>query len=223
MKDKLKKGQAFIGIDDNLYYFLGYDYDGQVMFTNLDLWTDKEQKYFVKNNLFIKEILEEKSEIIDNATWYYQSLDEFSNSTNDEKIKRCLDIIENENTSSLSLKPTRIGPLVRGQAYSSKVNQFYEVVGFIVENHIYVDGKLKTKQKGFFSIYHSNCDDSVPMIFERALKLEDNSFEGKHFVAGNGDKVDIKEVLVSKEKINDDLTSELNKRFEKNFYDERIF
>ena len=47
MKDDLKKGQAFIGIDDSKYYFLGYDYDNQIMFTNLDLWTDKEQKYIV--------------------------------------------------------------------------------------------------------------------------------------------------------------------------------
>ena len=27
LKDELKKGQAFIGLDDNKYYFLGYDYD----------------------------------------------------------------------------------------------------------------------------------------------------------------------------------------------------
>ena len=26
MKDELKKGQAFIGIDDNKYYYLGLDY-----------------------------------------------------------------------------------------------------------------------------------------------------------------------------------------------------
>lgn len=30
MKDKLKKGQAFIGLDGNKYYFLGFDYDNQV-------------------------------------------------------------------------------------------------------------------------------------------------------------------------------------------------
>ena len=45
MKDKLVKGQAFIGIDDNKYYFLGLDYDDQILFTSLDLWTEIEQKY----------------------------------------------------------------------------------------------------------------------------------------------------------------------------------
>ena len=45
LKDKLKKGQAFIGVDGNKYYFLGFDYDGQIFFTTLDLWSDKEQGY----------------------------------------------------------------------------------------------------------------------------------------------------------------------------------
>lgn len=30
MKDELKKGQAFIGVDDNKYYYLGLDYDEQI-------------------------------------------------------------------------------------------------------------------------------------------------------------------------------------------------
>ena len=36
LKDKLKKGQAFLGVDDNKYYFLGFDYDDQIFFTTLD-------------------------------------------------------------------------------------------------------------------------------------------------------------------------------------------
>ena len=54
LKDKLKKGQAFLGVDDNKYYFLGFDYDDQIFFTTLDLWSDKEQGYMTKNNIFIK-------------------------------------------------------------------------------------------------------------------------------------------------------------------------
>ena len=57
LKDELKKGQAFIGVDDNKYYYLGLDYDDQILFTSLDLWTDKEQKYLEKKiiqNLIIK-------------------------------------------------------------------------------------------------------------------------------------------------------------------------
>mgnify|MGYP001027281437 FL=1 len=214
MKDKLVKGQAFIGIDDNKYYFLGLDYNDQILFTSLDLWTDVEQKYMEKSNLFIKEILDEKSELIENSTWYYQSIKELEMASNEEKIKRCLDIIDNSNTDDLELKPMDIGPLVRGQAYSKQFNQYYEVIGFIVDNSIYVDNLLKTQQKGFFAIYHSNCEDSVPLIFERNFGENDNSFSGKKFIAGNGDTVDVKEIIMNKSLVSSYMTENLKKRLE---------
>lgn len=216
MKDKLVKGQAFIGIDDQKYYFLGLDYDEQILFTNLDLWTDTEQKYMEKSNLFIKEILDEKSKLIEDTTWYYQSIKELEMASTEEKIKRCLDIIENSNNNELELKPTDVGPLVRGQAYSKEFNQYYELIGFIVENNIYVDNSLKAKQKGFFAIYHSNCENSVPLIFERNFSDRDNSFDGKFYLAGNDDKVDIKEVIMNKDLIDLSMTEELKNRLEKN-------
>lgn len=40
-----------------------------------------------KSNIFIKEVLDEKSEIIENSTWYYQSMKELDNSTMEEKLK----------------------------------------------------------------------------------------------------------------------------------------
>lgn len=99
MKDKLKKGQAFIGLDGNKYYFLGFDYDNQVFFTTHELW--ENQEYITKNNIFIKEILEEKSNIIEHCTWYYQSMDELENASIEEMITRCLNIIENSNTNDI--------------------------------------------------------------------------------------------------------------------------
>lgn len=216
MKDDLKKGQAFVGIDDNKYYFLGYDYDNQIMFTNLDLWTEKEQKYIVKNNLFIRDILDEKSDLIEHSTWYYQSMRELEKSTNQEKVKRCLDIITNANTDEIELRPIKIGPLVRGQVYSSEFNQYYEVIGYLVENKIYIDNKFKSYEKGFFAIYHSNCDENVPLIFERGFKDKDNSFLGKCFVAGNNDKVDIKDEIISKDLVNANLDEEIKKILDKN-------
>ena len=197
LKDELKKGQAFIGVDDKKYYFLGFDYDDQIFFTNLDLWTDKEQSYMTKSNIFIKEVLDEKS-------------------TMEEKIKRCLDIIKNSNTKEFELRPTEIGPLVRGQAYSKEFNQYYEVIGFIVDNNIYLDAELKAKQKGFFAIYHSNCESTVPLIFERNFSDKDNSFDGKHFVAGNDDRVDIEDVICNKELVNSYMNDTLSDRLENN-------
>ena len=214
LKDELKKGQAFIGLDDNKYYFLGYDYDDQIFFTNLDLWSDKEQSYMTKSNIFIKEVLDEKSKVIEDSTWYYQSMKELDNSTMEEKIKRCFDIIKNSNSKDFELRPTEIGPLVRGQAYSKEFNQYYEVIGFIVENNIYVDKDLKTNQKGFFAIYHSNCESTVPLIFERNYSDRDNNFDGKHFVAGNDDRVDIEDIIYNKELVNSYMNDNLIERLE---------
>lgn len=214
LKDELKKGQAFIGLDDNKYYFLGYDYDDQIFFTNLDLWSDKEQSYMTKSNIFIKEVFDEKSKVIEDSTWYYQSMKELDNSTMEEKIKRCLDIIKNSNSKDFELRPTEIGPLVRGQAYSKEFNQYYEVIGFVVENNIYVDKDLKTNQKGFFAIYHSNCESTVPLIFERNFSDRDNNFDGKHFVAGNDDRVDIEDIIYNKELVNSYMNDNLIERLE---------
>lgn len=221
MKDNLVKGQAFIGIDDEKYYFLGFDYDDQILFTNLDLWTDKEPKYMEKSNLFIKEILNEKSEIIENSTWYYQSKKELENASMEEKIKRCLDIISNSNTSDFKLYPTKVGPLVRGQAYSKEFNQYYELVGFIIDNNVYVDNELKAKQKGFFAIYHSNCESSVPLIFERNFSEKDNSFNGKHFIAGNDDRVDIEDEVANIDYVNSHMNDNLKNRLETEYNQER--
>lgn len=216
LKDELKKGQAFIGLDDNKYYFLGLDYDDQIFFTTLDLWSEKEQEYMTKSNIFIKEVLDEKSDVIENCTWYYQSIKELDNSSMEDKIKRCLDIIKNSNTKDFELRPTEIGPLVRGQAYSKEFNQYYEVIGFIVDNNIYLDSNLKSKQKGFFAIYHSNCESTVPLIFERNLTDIDNSFDGKHFVAGNDDRVDIEDVICNKDLVNSYMNNSLIERLENN-------
>ncbi len=216
LKNELKKGQAFIGVDDNKYYFLGYDFDDQIFFTTLDLWSDKEQGYMIKSNIFIKDILNEKSDLIENSTWYYQSMKELDSSSMEEKIKRCLDIIRNSNTKEFELRPTEIGPLVRGQAYSKEFNQYYEVIGFIVDNNIYVEKELKSKQKGFFAIYHSNCENTVPLIFERNFSEKDNSFNGKCFIAGNDDKVDIEEIIYNKDLVNSYLNDSLLDELENN-------
>ena len=167
-----------------------------------------------KSNIFIKEVLDEKSDIIENATWYYQSMKELDSSSMEEKIKRCLDIIKNSNSKDFELRPTEIGPLVRGQAYSKEFNQYYEVIGFVVENNIYVDKDLKTNQKGFFAIYHSNCESTVPLIFERNYSDRDNNFDGKHFVAGNDDRVDIEDIIYNKELVNSYMDDNLIERLE---------
>lgn len=220
MSDKLKKGQAFIGIDGNKYYFLGLDYDGQFFFTTIDAWSNKQQEYYIKNNIFIDKILDEKSSVIEDCAWFYQSKQELEDSTLDEKLKRCLDIIKQSSTSEMEIHSTRIGSYVKGQAYSKQFDQYYEVIGFIIETHIYINNKINRREKGFFSIYHSNCDDGATLLFELNDKNE-LGFDSNSFISSNGDKVDILEELLSKDEVNESCTISLTDYLEKTFYDDR--
>lgn len=214
MTGKLKKGQAFIGVDGNKYYYLGLDYNNQVLFTTPDLWTNTNPEFYEKNKMFVKEVLDEKSEIIENCAWYYETKEELNESSINDRIKRCLDIIEASNLQDFKLKPTNIKSYVRGQAYSKEFNQFYEVIGFIVNNNIYIDGNKDTNELGFFAIYHSNCEDTAPLIFERCDSDSDNKY-----IAGNGDVMDVSEVLLDEELINREMDYALKERLEHN--DER--
>ena len=210
MKDNLKKGQAFIGVDGNKYYYLGLDFNNQVLFTTPELWTNIEPEYYAKSKIFIKEVLDEKSELIENCAWYYESIDELDESSMKDKIKRCLDIINDSNLKDFKLKPTHIGPYVKGQAYSKEFNQFYEVIGFIVDNNIYIDDVKDTKETGFFAIYHSSCDNSAPLIFERSIYDENKT----KYVAGNGDMMDVFEIIFDEEKVNSEIDHILKDRLE---------
>ncbi len=75
---------------------------------------------------------------------------------------------------------------------------------------------MKAKQKGFFAIYHSNCENTVSLIFERNFSDKDNSFDGKHFVAGNDDRVDIEDIICNKELVNSYMNDTLSDRLENN-------
>ena len=85
---------------------------------------------------------------------------------------------------------------------TQEYNQYYEVIGFIIDIDVYLDNELKSSQKGFFGIYHSNCSEYAPLIFERSLTEKDNSFNGRHFIAGNDDVIDVENILLDKDVVN---------------------
>lgn len=201
MKDSLKKGYGFIGQDDEKYYFLGYGNSGQIYFTTENLWCDVEPSFIEKTTSFVKTPTGDKSKIIEHCTWYYQSLKELEFSSLEEKISRCLDIINNSQTDDITLTPLSFGPLVKGQAYNYENNQFYELIGFIVNNEVCVDGEDSNIQKGFFAIYHSNCDETMPMIFERPIDEEHNVWNAKSFLDSSNNIIDIQCQLVSMKEV----------------------
>ncbi len=58
-----------------------------------------------------------------------------------------------------------IDDLVTGKAYFKDQNQYYEVIGFLVDTETYKNNKKMEDNKGMFAIYHSKCDNNAPMIF----------------------------------------------------------
>ena len=54
----------------------------------------------------------------------------------------------------------------------------------------------------------------VPLIFERNFSDKDNSFDGKHFVAGNNDRVDIEDIIMNKDLVNSYMNETLSNRLE---------
>ena len=201
MNQDIYKGQMFVGLDNKKYFFLSYSNDSQILFTNEELWSEK--KYYIRDPMFIKKIIGKYSEVIKNCTWYYQSKVELDKTPIYYKLRRCLDNISNSKTEELELRPTKIGPLVKGQAYYKNLDQYYEVIGFLIECNVYLDKEPVCKNVGMFSVYHSTCDEQAPMVFE--IPFDDNSWEGKTFLNGYDDRVLIQEILLSKEEIDKEI------------------
>lgn len=89
-----------------------------------------------------------------------------------------------------------IGPLVEGEAYYHEVDQYYPVIGFLVESECeFNDNRIKTY--GFRSIYFGNCHDTAPVDFDEGYSLEPYGQIGNGF----GDHVEIMDVLKTKEEV----------------------
>ena len=108
-------------------------------------------------------------------------------------------IIRNKDYSlnDVKEKNLEIGPLVVGEAYFHEVNQYYDVIGFLVKSECEFKGS-RLITHGFRSIYFGNCDDMAPVDFDEGTSLEPCGTIGN----GLGDRVEILEELNSKEEVN---------------------
>lgn len=90
----------------------------------------------------------------------------------------------------------KIGPLVKGEAFYHEKNQYYDVIGFLVESECeFKNSRIKTY--GFRSIYFGKCDKTAPVDFDDGDSLEPYGQIGN----GLGDFVEILEVINSKEEV----------------------
>ncbi len=89
-----------------------------------------------------------------------------------------------------------IGALVSGEAYYHETDQYYHVIGFMVESEFEYKGN-RTRAFGFRSIYFSPCHDFAPVDFDEGSSLDDKGRIGNGF----GDYVEIDEEIVSKDEV----------------------
>ncbi len=142
--------------------------------------------------------------------YYYKTKNDVMSSSLEDKIdtflfinaKACEQSLKNilrskdKSIEDVKERNINIGPLVEGEAYYHEVDQYYPVIGFLVESECQFNGN-RIKTYGFRSIYFGNCHDTAPVDFDEGSSLEPYEQIGNGF----GDYVEIIDVLKTKEEV----------------------
>ena len=159
---------------------------------------------------------------------YYKTKNDLLSSTLKEQIDTLLyinakaceqsvkNLIRGNNLSIDDLKERniKIGPLVLGEAYYHEVDEYYEVIGFLVESECEFHGN-RIKTYGFRSIYFGKCHECAPVDFDEGYSLEPS---GK-IPNGLGDYVEIFQVLRNQNEVDKCIKEnkiDINKYLEEN-------
>ena len=200
----IHKGQYFVSQNKDKYIFLSYKNPNIIYCVDDNFDNTGEVLLFDVD--FIETPLDEYNDKVKKINWYYQCEEELENSSLEDKLDTLITNISNDfrnwekevNFLKLDIKIKSIGDLVKGKAYFHDQNQYYEVIGFLVETETYEKGKNTENNIGFFSIYHSKCDNLAPMTFF----YNDKNNRDKYFNKGSNDYVVVDETLLSKNDIN---------------------
>lgn len=142
---------------------------------------------------------------------YYKDRREFTKDSLKEKIDRFLLIGKNdceeylERCARLKEVPlneckernVKIGSLLKGEAYYHELDEYYDVIGFMVESEHDYNGQRKTDY-GFRGILFGKSSQSAPINFDEACSLQDTN----NIPNGFGDYIEILEELESSENVN---------------------
>ena len=200
----IHKGQYFKGQNDRDYIFLSYKNPNIIYCVKEDFETSGLVLLFESE--FIESPLLKYNDFVKNINWYYQWDVEFENTNLAEKLDTLITNTRNDFKKwedevrflRLDIRIKKISDLVKGKAFFSDQNQYYEVIGFLVETETY-EGKKKTEDnKGLFAIYHSKCDNLAPMTFF----YNDSSDTNKFYNKGTNDYCIIEEILMKEDDIN---------------------
>ena len=125
----------------------------------------------------------------------------FLNSKTCEQTLKSLDDAKKQNLNDFRERNLKIGPLVYGEAYYHEVDEYYDVIGFLVESECEFRGH-RMKTYGFRGIYFGNCNDNAPIDFDEGTSLRPYGYIGN----GYGDEVEILDVIISQEDVDKCIT-----------------
>ena len=199
----IHKGQYFTNSNNQKYIFLGYK-NPNIIYC-LDENFEETSEVLLFDVDFINSPLNEFNDKAKKLTWYYQCEEELENADLSEKLDTLLVNMNNDFKNwedevgylKLDIRIKKISDLVKGKAFFSDQNQYYEVVGFLVETETFEGNKKTEENKGFFSIYHSKCDNLAPMTFFYYDRKDSSKFYNK----GTNDFCIINETLLKESEI----------------------
>lgn len=142
---------------------------------------------------------------------YYKTKNDVMTSSLEDKIdtllyinaKSCEQSLKNiirskdKTIDDIKERNIKIGALVYGEAYYHEVDQYYDVIGFLVESECEFN-KSRMKTYGFRSIYFGKCHDTAPVDFDNGDSLNPYG----RINNGLGDHVEILEVLKGENEVN---------------------
>lgn len=199
----ISKGQYFKSQNNQEYIFLSYKNQNIIFCVDEDFDETKEVMLFDVD--FIKRPLDKYNDKVKTISWYYQCKEELENSRIEDKLDTLITNLSNDFKTwekevgflKLDIKVKKISDLVKAKAYFKDQNQYYEVIGFLVETETYEKGKNTEQNKGLFAIYHSKCDNLAPMTFF----YNDDKDNKKYYNKGTNDYCIVEETLLSEKEI----------------------
>lgn len=199
----IHKGEYFKSKDNKQYIFIGYK-NPHIIYCTDDNFS-KTNEILLFDVDIIDSPLNIYNETVKNLNWYYESEEELNNTNLDDKINLLLVNMKNDFSTwekevshlKLDIRIKKISDLVKGKAYYSSKNEYYEIVGFVVDTETYEKGKKIEENRGIFSIYHSKCDNLAPMTFF----YNDSQNSEKFFNKSSNDFVIVDEVLMKESDI----------------------
>lgn len=204
----IRKGQYFKSQNNQEYIFLSYKNPNIIFCVDDDF--EKTGEVLLFDVDVIQEPLEKYNDKAKKINWYYQCKEELDNADIKDKLDTLVNNISNNFKTwekevgflKLDIRIKKISDLVKAKAYYKEQDQYYEIIGFLVETETYEKGKLTEENKGIFSIYHSKCDDLAPMTFF----YNDNKDNNKFYNKGTNDYCVVEETLLKEKEIKKYIT-----------------